>query len=189
MSNLSNAGNVFSWINPKLKLSQSTIQGAGYVAQEPIKKDEKLIVQSGQCLDISKIDDDKMESCWYYGFQIEHDVYYYPLYIQDVPFLDGIFRINHSCDPNAGFRGQITLVAMRDIEIGEEITYDYAMTDIETDMEAAWEPESCTCGAETCRGKITGHDWKHTDVQKKYEGYFSTHVANSIKQLNESDKL
>ncbi len=35
--------------------------------------------------------------------------------------------INHSCNPNAGFKGQIFMVAMRKIKRGEEITYDYAM--------------------------------------------------------------
>ena len=35
--------------------------------------------------------------------------------------------INHSCSPNAGFRGQIFLVALRAIEPGEELTFDYAM--------------------------------------------------------------
>jgi uncharacterized protein len=36
---------------------------------------------------------------------------------------------NHSCDPNIGVRGQIVFVAVRDIEAGEELTHDWAMTD------------------------------------------------------------
>ena len=40
-------------------------------------------------------------------------------------------RINHSCDPNcqlatsAFHSGQVTAIALRDIEIGEQITFDY----------------------------------------------------------------
>src|SRR3989338_6894627 len=37
--------------------------------------------------------------------------------------------INHSCDPNCGIRGSLEIVAMRDIEPGEEITIDYAMSE------------------------------------------------------------
>jgi hypothetical protein len=37
--------------------------------------------------------------------------------------------INHSCDPNVGFAGDIVLVAMRDIRQGEELTADYALFD------------------------------------------------------------
>jgi len=34
--------------------------------------------------------------------------------------------INHSCSPNCGMRGEITIVAMRDIQVDEELTIDYA---------------------------------------------------------------
>ena len=34
--------------------------------------------------------------------------------------------VNHSCDPNAGLVGQVVLVAMRDIRVGEEISLDDA---------------------------------------------------------------
>jgi len=37
--------------------------------------------------------------------------------------------VNHSCDPNCGLVGAVLVVAMRDIEPGEEITFDYAMSD------------------------------------------------------------
>ena len=36
---------------------------------------------------------------------------------------------NHSCAPNTGVVGNILLVAMRDIAAGEEICFDYAMSD------------------------------------------------------------
>ncbi|MCX5903887.1 MAG: SET domain-containing protein, partial [Proteobacteria bacterium] len=54
---------------------------------------------------------------------------------------------NHSCNPNAGFKGQIFLVAMRDIPAGEEVTFDYAMVL----HEAAGMPQgyefACLCGS------------------------------------------
>ncbi|MEY4026238.1 MAG: hypothetical protein RL438_1751, partial [Actinomycetota bacterium] len=37
--------------------------------------------------------------------------------------------INHSCEPNCGMRNATTIVAMRDIAVGEELTFDYAMSD------------------------------------------------------------
>ncbi|MBK9208591.1 MAG: SET domain-containing protein-lysine N-methyltransferase [Anaerolineales bacterium] len=36
---------------------------------------------------------------------------------------------NHSCNPNLGFFGQIGLVALRDIKTGEELMFDYAMSE------------------------------------------------------------
>lgn len=58
---------------------------------------------------------------------------------------------NHSCNPNAGFRDEYVLFALRDIEEGEEIGYDYATTII---SQTGWTME-CNCGASTCR-KIVG---------------------------------
>jgi uncharacterized protein len=37
--------------------------------------------------------------------------------------------INHSCEPNVGFAGNIVIVAMREVIAGEELTTDYALFD------------------------------------------------------------
>ena len=58
--------------------------------------------------------------------------------------------LNHACEPNAAFRG-LTLVAMRAIRAGEEITFHYATT--ECDMA---EPFRCRCGSPLCLGEIRG---------------------------------
>src|SRR5436190_948911 len=58
---------------------------------------------------------------------------------------------NHSCDPNCRMNialPAIEIVASRDIEAGEEITYDYSTT--QTDQ---WEMV-CNCGSKVCRGII-----------------------------------
>ena len=83
--------------------------------------------------------------------------------------------VNHSCDPNAGLSGQIGLVAMRDIDIGEEICFDYAMSDT-----MPYDEFTCNCGSAGCRSSITGNDWQKTELQKKYAGFFSPHVQRKI---------
>lgn len=43
---------------------------------------------------------------------------------------DGLVRyINHSCNPNMGIKGRVTFVALRDIKKGEEITFDYSISE------------------------------------------------------------
>lgn len=59
--------------------------------------------------------------------------------------------INHSCDPNCETeesRGCVWIRAIRKIEPGEEITYDYCLYD-GGDDEA-----TCNCGAKNCRGTM-----------------------------------
>ena len=62
-------------------------------------------------------------------------------------------HINHSCDPNIGFRECLTIIAIRDISGGEELAIDYAFWE----CEASWKLRSvCNCGGRHCRGNITG---------------------------------
>ena len=67
--------------------------------------------------------------------------------------------VNHSCDPNCGLVGAVLVVAMRDIEPGEEITFDYAMCD-STD----YDEFGCSCDTPHCRKHVTGNDWRRPDL-------------------------
>jgi hypothetical protein len=88
--------------------------------------------------------------------------------------------LNHSCDPNAGFKGQIFLVAMRPILAGEEVTFDYAMVVSESVGSDIVFQMNCRCGAPTCRRVITEHDWKRADLRNRYQGYFSEYLREKI---------
>jgi len=66
---------------------------------------------------------------------------------------DGVAAfINHSCDPNCEvdeMDGRVVITAIRDIQAGEELTYDYNLYDGELDDLAP-----CSCGAPNCRGTM-----------------------------------
>lgn len=80
----------------------------------------------------------------------------------------GIARyLNHSCSPNAGIRGSFTIVTMRNIREGEEICWDYDMSE-DTDW---WMP--CECGSENCRGKIRGFRYLNDEIRDRYRGFIS----------------
>ena len=54
-----------------------------------------------------------------------------PLQVGTNKYLDlakPFIYINHSCDPNAGIRKKAELFALKSIQKGDEITYDYATT-------------------------------------------------------------
>jgi uncharacterized protein len=87
--------------------------------------------------------------------------------------------INHSCQPNCGLHGNSVLVALREIEVGEELTYDYAMSD-----GSDYDEFECKCGTAACRGKVTGHDWMLPELQLRYRGNFSPYLAARIAALS-----
>jgi len=96
-----------------------------------------------------------------------------------------INKVNHSCDPNCGIKvnesGAHDFVAMRDIIIEEEITFDYAMRNFDVEFF----PQKCMCGTSGCRGEITG--WKNITEAKKteYQGY----VAPYLLMMDEKNKI
>lgn len=96
---------------------------------------------------------------------------------------------NHSCDPNSGFKGQIFLVAMRNIEAGEEITFDYAMTVSESVGSDMVFRLDCRCGSPFCRKTITEQDWMLPELQTRYKGFFSQYIQDKIDiQINRANR-
>ena len=84
---------------------------------------------------------------------------------------------NHSCTPNCGIGGNILLVAMREILEGEELSFDYAMSDADD-----YDEFICECGEIGCRGLITGADWRRPELQRAYEGWFSNYISAKIRE-------
>jgi hypothetical protein len=97
-------------------------------------------------------------------------------YLLSGPVPESGDMINHSCEPNCGAFGTSSVIAMTDIEIGEELTFDYAMTD-----SSQYDEFKCFCGKENCREKITGKDWQDPIFQSKYNNFFSSFVTKLIK--------
>lgn len=65
--------------------------------------------------------------------------------------------INHSCDPNCESvieRGRIFIEAVRTIEPGEELNYDYRIARDRSDPPNIDAIFACRCGAEGCRGSM-----------------------------------
>ncbi len=87
--------------------------------------------------------------------------------------------INHSCDPNIFFDTQkMALIALKDIEIGEELTFFYPST--EWSMARGFD---CMCQRENCLGRIQGAAHLPLDVLSQYQ------LSEYIQQKLDSRKL
>jgi len=83
--------------------------------------------------------------------------------------------INHSCDPNCGMRNATTIVAMREIAVGEELTFDYAMSDA-----SDYDEFECNCGTSLCRSHVRADDWQLDTLRHRYKGFFSPYIQRKI---------
>ena len=161
-----------SWVNSKLVIGPSSLNKHGLFSKEKISKDEPLAAFGGTIMTKDEV------------LQLSDQSIRYVLQIDDHLWIgsglsapEAADFINHSCNPNAGIKGQILLVAMRDIAPNEEITFDYATVIAEwVGMEAI----TCNCGAEDCRKVVKQDDWKNIKLQKKYNGYFSEYLQKKI---------
>ena len=159
------------YVSPKVKKVKFKNKGYGLVAKKKILKGEIVSISGGIILSNSQAKKlFKQDQDYYYN--IEKDFVIAPLDPEN-PTDD--WRMNHCCEPNCGVQGQIVFIAIKDILIGEELTFDYAMT--ETDPEYNLE---LNCSKKECRGCFSGEDWKLPKIQKKYKGYFSTFIEDKI---------
>ena len=135
----------------RVRVGISRIAGHGLFAAQAIKQGTKIIRYIGE-----KITTEESDRRLAAG-----NVYIFGL--NERSALDGdtpkntARYINHSCDPNCHteqYGNTIWIVALRDIQAGEELTYNY---EYELDDEPA---EPCHCGAPRCCGYILApHYW------------------------------
>ena len=162
-----------TWRSPKIKVTDNTLAGRGVVAIADIARDEIVAIKAGNIITRDEIDAVTV-AAGDLALQIDDDFYLAPRNADEVE--DMSVFINHSCDPNVGFRGQVVYVAMRDIAAGEELCHDYAMErsdDYRLD---------CHCGSPLCRGKVSGEDWKLPELQQRYGDYFSIYIRNKFQR-------
>ena len=119
--------------------------GLGLFATKPIKKGAKIIRYFGPLLDSKKKKDDAIENKYLFELNNRWTI--------DGSVRKNIARyINHACKPNAESdvkprKRKVIIRAIKDIEPGEEINYDYG-TDY---FKAYLKPIGCKC--ESCEKK------------------------------------
>jgi SET domain-containing protein len=161
------------WLTPKATSYQSPKHGLGIKAIQEIKKGEDVLVYGGLI-----IHSDETAEYWslmgHIGTQIDNDFFIVPANREEIKSTG---TINHSCEPNTGFKEQIQLVAIKDIQAGEEITLDYAFCESTHPMNF-----TCSCKSENCRGSITNNDWMIPDLQKRYGKFFSPYLRKRFEK-------
>src|SRR6185436_3500961 len=163
---------VASYRSPKTIVKQSGIAGRGLFANVPLVRGEIVSVKGGHLVDRATLERYKavVNDA---DMQIADNLFLAPLTADE---FEGVMMfLNHSCEPNVGVQGQIVFVAMRDVAAGEELTLDYGTIDHDA------EPMACRCGTASCRGTITGEDWRRLDLQQKYGDHFAWHLLRRIR--------
>jgi hypothetical protein len=86
---------------------------------------------------------------------------------------------NHSCDPNLGIRGAAHFIALRDIAAGEELTFDYSITDDELDWSMP-----CACAAQECRKIARSIQFLPDHIFTRYLPFVNPYIQSVFAQCN-----
>jgi len=120
---------------PRLEIRRTSHKGRGVFTLDPILKNQLVLPMRGEILRGDQLTDDML------AMQIGPDLWL----CSDGNRLDDC--ANHSCNPNTGFlTGKPELFALRNIDAGEEIVWDYSTSLSET----GWTLD-CACGEANCR--------------------------------------
>ena len=159
------------YLSPKA-VPMARANGHTAVALEPIAAGEVVAAFGGRCLTRIELD---LLPAGQQARSIQIDEH---LFLAGATDPEPADFVRHSCAPNCGLRGSSVVVALRDIEAGEHVTFDHAMAN-----GSNFDEFECHCGAATCRGKVTADDWMLPELQLRYRGSFSPYLAARIAAL------
>ena len=158
-----------NWVTPKVEPRPSGDKGWGVFAIEPIARGETVVGFGGWVITLDEVvalGPERQKRT----LQVDDH-----LYMASGPERETADMVNHSCEPNCGLAGSQILIAMRDIEVGEELSFDYATCD-----GSDYDEFPCFCESADCRGSVTGSDWRRPEIQARYLGWFSPYLAARI---------
>ena len=164
------------WLHPHVEVRDSPIQGRGLFALEDIPAATVVSRIGGRLVSTAELQA---------AFDAAARDPEHP-YIDTITVADDVHLIlpprrpngygNHSCDPNLWWVDAYALATRRDVAVGEELTNDYA-----TSTGIAEFRMNCECGAESCRGEVTGSDWQRADLQARYGDHWTPGLFESIR--------
>ncbi len=153
-----------NWMNPKAEIRKAKSEGKGMFAIQLVQAGEEMVKFGGEYSN----DRNEVEVARSAGkliMQWDENLWS----IEDRGDGEDYF-LNHSCDSNLWMKDAYTLVAKRDIQIGEELTADYVLWEADEIFVSKWE---CLCGSTRCRKRITGKDWRRLELQERYKDHFT----------------
>jgi uncharacterized protein len=140
----------------RIQVRESDIHGKGVYAIRPIKAGDRVLEYKGEIITWKKA-----EARHPHDISQPNHTFYFHLddsHVIDARHTGNSARwINHSCEPNLEATqdgNRIFLNALRDIKIGEELSYDYGLV-IDLRKTARVKKDfACLCGATDCRGTM-----------------------------------
>jgi uncharacterized protein len=135
----------------RIEVRESGVHGHGVYAMQSIPKSTRIIEYTGQRVSWEGAPNDENDPHTF-NFGLDNGEVINP----EIDGNDARW-INHSCDPNCEAieeDDRIFIDALRDIQAGEELFYDYALEIDEPITEESKKKFACQCRSLNCRGTM-----------------------------------
>jgi hypothetical protein len=139
-----------------IEVRNSPVHGSGVFALRKIRKGTTIIEYLGDRVTHEEVDER-------YADKLETDSHTFLFTVNSKIVIDAGSNgndarfVNHSCDPNCEStikKKRVFIEAIRTIQPGEELNYDYAIGRDADDAANVEEIFACRCGAANCRGNM-----------------------------------
>lgn len=147
---------------------------AGLFATRDIKVGETIFYAQGERLNLH-VTSKTLSARYANALGIKRDNWINP------PDSNPLRFLNHSCEPNAGIKGEVTIVARKPIKKDEHITIDYSITE----CDELWTLETtCSCDTKKCRKIISSIQSLPLKTFKQYLPYINRHMQLEYRKAN-----
>lgn len=141
----------------RVEVRRSGVHGKGVFARRPIAEGERIIEYTGSVITWK-------EAQRRHPHDPDDPNHTFFFHIDEKRVIDGLDGgsakwINHACDPNCEAdedqdAGRVYIKALRDIEPGEELNYDYGLILEGRQTKKVKLEYECRCGSQKCRGTM-----------------------------------
>lgn len=171
-------------IAPGVERFMTQQKGWGVQTKMPIKKGTYILEYVGEVVTEREFKE-RMATLY------TSDIHHYCLHLDGGLVIDGHRMgsdcrfVNHSCAPNCEMQkwsvnglSRMALFAMRDIEPGEELTYDYNFS-----LFNPSEGQPCKCESEQCRGVIGGKSQRVRPIESNKVSEAKPNGPHSVRKI------
>jgi len=142
----------------KIYIGKSKTHGKGLLALRDIKKGKLIFIIKGKKVNFLINNEKQAKIAGLNWIGLGKNTWINPINF-------GLY-FNHSCNPNSAIKGKVSVIAVRNIKEGEEITFDYSLNE----ADIFWNIK-CHCGSKNCRKTIRSIQFLPPKVFNTYKKY------------------
>jgi uncharacterized protein len=148
-------------------VAPSAIDKVGIFSSQPLRSGDTVFCVTGQYVrNEFSVEFSQMGPNW---IGISRELWLDPDLTNPMTFM------NHSCEPNSIVTEGLKVIALRDVEAGEEIVMDYSTTEIDP----FWKMD-CHCNKDSCRKIIQAFQFLPADLRQLYIGLILPTLAADV---------